>query len=192
MGGNRWRGGFEARPSTIHAMTRGFILRISVDPTYRRAIAAATLRRWALAVLEHLALPSRTGLDIAITNDQVIRDLNRTYRGLDEATDVLAFPFTDQGAPAPYYDAKSPSAGSAQDFVLPPRATLVLGEIVIAFPYAQEQAKEVGHSVRQELALLLVHGILHLLGYDHLEPEGEREMWAKTQELLAHLSAGSP
>jgi len=60
---------------------------------------------------------------------------------------------------------------------------------VIAFPYAERQARIAGHSVQDEIRLLLVHGILHLLGYDHMEPEDERQMGEKTNELLARLSS---
>lgn len=168
---------------------------VAVDPAYRRAVPAVLLRRWARAALQYLGLAANTGLDIAITDDARVRELNRSYRGLGEATDVLSFPYQDQAVPAPYYGeapppATSPPTGRAgpQAFVVPPREATLLGEVVIAFPYAQRQAQIAGHSVQDEIKLLLVHGILHLLGYDHMEPEDERRMDEKTNELLARLA----
>jgi len=161
---------------------------VSVDPAYRRAVPAVLLRRWTRAALEHLRLAANTGIDIAITDDARVRELNRSYRGLDEATDVLSFPYQDQAVPAPYYGEAPPPPTSPQAFVVPPREATLMGEVVIAFPYAQRQAPIAGHSVQDEIRLLLVHGILHLLGYDHMEPEDERHMGEKTNELLARLS----
>ena len=67
---------------------------------------------------------------------------------------------------------------------------LVLGELVLSYPYAERQATNAGHPVAEELALLTVHGVLHLLGYDHLEPEDQAAMWAKTNAILATLGVG--
>lgn len=167
-------------------MLTPFQITAIVDPAYRRHISGALVRRWSQVVLECLALPNGTALEIMVTGDDEVQTLNRNYRGLDEPTDVLSFPFTELATPAPYYgEGQLPDAleGRGGAFPLPPGVPQVLGEIVISFPYAQRQ----GRPVRDEIALLLVHGILHLLGHDHQEMEQERLMTAKTDELLGHL-----
>lgn len=158
-----------------------------VDPPYRRAVSGATVRGWVEAALGHLELPGGAGMEVSITNDAEVQDLNRRYRGLDEPTDVLSFPFTKQAAPAPFYGEQMPAPLPQDEFVLPQGAGGSLGELVIAFPYARRQAERAGHPVRDEVALLVVHGILHLLGYDHAEPEEERVMRDKTAEILRAL-----
>lgn len=143
------------------------------------------LRRWAETALERLGLPDGTGVEIALTDDDTVQRLNRDYRGLDEPTDVLSFPFTDEAAPAPHYGEKPPEITAG--FSVPPDQDL-LGEIIISFPYAQREAAGHGHSPRKEIALLLIHGILHLLGHDHQDRVQERAMTSKTEDLLAHLN----
>lgn len=164
-----------------------YAAQVKVGRGYGRIISGAVLRRWTRMALEHLGLPSGTGVEIAVTDDDTVRALNRDHRGLDEATDVLAFPFSHRAVPAPYYGAAPRLPAVLGDFVVPPTEAYSLGEVVIALPCAQRQAAAAGHAVQQELALLLVHGILHLLGHDHQEPEEERRMWEETRRLLALL-----
>ena len=164
------------------------VVHASVDTGYRRHITATTLRQWARTVLQHLDLQEDIGLDVAVTDEATVQALNREHRGLDETTDVLSFPFSDRAAQAPYYGATKRRRAPTSDFVVPPSEARSLGEVVIAFPYAQRQAAAAGHSVRDELALLLTHGILHLLGHDHQEREEELRMWAETERLLALLA----
>jgi probable rRNA maturation factor len=83
-----------------------------------------------------------------------------------------------------------PQKGADDSFALPPDGVTRLGEVIISYPQAIEQAREQGHSTERELALLIIHGILHLLGYDHEEPEGESEMRKKERELLERCLAG--
>ncbi len=73
-------------------------------------------------------------------------------------------------------------------FISAPEAQNYLGDVVISFPTAERQAAAVGHSVAEELCLLTVHGVLHLLGYDHASPEEEADMWARQSQILASLS----
>ena len=105
-------------------------------------------------------------LSILLCDDAFIHPLNRDYRGKDRPTDVLSFSQREEGDP------DDP----------------VLGDVIISIERAQEQADERGHALGVELALLLVHGILHLLGYDHEEEEEAEEMEAKERELLAQIS----
>ena len=110
-------------------------------------------------------------LSIVIADDATLGELNRTYRGLEGTTDVLSFSPSLSGT---YYGPAHPSRGEADPFVLPPSEQAGLGELVISYAQAERQARTAGHTVRKELALLLAHGILHLLGYDHEDgAEGE-------------------
>ena len=122
-----------------------------------------------------LAADGLTGtyqLSITIVGDERIRELNAEHRGIDAVTDVLSFPLqSDDGA----------------SFVLPPSAPTHLGDVVVALGRAAEQAEEYGHSLDRELAYLTVHGVLHLLGYDH-EVEADREaMRVREEEILVDL-----
>jgi len=99
-------------------------------------------------------------------NPEEIQTLNRDYRNKDTATDVLSFPVNNELATGP---------------------SISLGDIVICVEVAQKQANEYGHNLDRELAFLLVHGMLHLLGYDHETPEDEAEMCAAQEDILAKL-----
>ncbi|MFQ5881462.1 MAG: rRNA maturation RNase YbeY [Candidatus Methylomirabilales bacterium] len=103
-------------------------------------------------------------VSVLLVDNHAIRLLNKAYRNHDRPTDVLAFP-QQEGLPAPHRH--------------------LLGDVVISVETAARQANEHGHSLDQELALLLIHGILHLLGYDDTTPPARRRMWAKQAQLLA-------
>jgi probable rRNA maturation factor len=133
---------------------------------------AGHVRRRALAALVRRALasegvPGPVEMSIVMTDDETVRDLNHRYRGVDEATDVLSFGMeADDG------------------FVTPPGIARHLGEIVISCETAARQAQEAGRDIDEELAHLVVHGVLHVLGYDHGEPEEAKTMRAKEEALL--------
>jgi probable rRNA maturation factor len=108
---------------------------------------------------------------LVFTDAETVRQLNQQYRGVDEPTDVLAFYML--------------SGREADDsFALPPDGVTRLGEVIMSYPQAVAQAAEQGHSTERELALLVIHGILHLLGYDHEETDDEDRMRAREKELL--------
>ncbi len=107
---------------------------------------------------------------LTLTSDAHIKEYNRRYRGLDEPTDVLAFAAQEKP--------------TDQRFVPPPGTERWLGDIVISLQRARVQAKDAQHDLEAELRLLAVHGFLHLLGYDHAEPEEERAMTALTTRIL--------
>jgi len=109
-------------------------------------------------------------LGIVVTDDATVRELNRRYAGEDAPTDVLSF-----------------SLREGEPFPRPGRRPPPLGEVVVSLPTAERQARAAGRPLRQEVAHLLVHGILHLLGYDHARPEEEREMRAREEAILARL-----
>ena len=118
---------------------------------------------------------------MVIAGQERVQELHRTYRGKDETTDVLAFstlPAEDR------LEAGSPP------FVTPPDGVLHLGEVIISYPQAVVQAEEQQHSIEREIAVLLVHGVLHLLGYEHDKPEPESNMRAREAEILGNIEEG--
>ncbi len=123
-------------------------------------------------IVEGFNLPAE--LSLFVTDDEEVRKLNRNYRGIDQTTDVLAFAFRED------------VEGSA--FPQPPDGVTHLGEVIISCPQAARQAEEQEHSLKQEVALLTVHGMLHLLGYDHDNSEEEQTMRAKEAKVLARLN----
>jgi probable rRNA maturation factor len=137
-------------------------LRVLVGDERGRPGAAPGLARWLARVAP---LRVRGSVGIAMVSDARIRQLNRRYRGVDYATDVLSFP----AGPQPPGSRAQPPASSLQ-----PRASMVpcLGEIVIARGVARRQARRARHSERTEIRVLALHGLLHLLGYDHERDDG--------------------
>ena len=125
-------------------------------------------------------------LSLVVADDDTVRDLNRRHRGLDETTDVLAFSPEHAGE---YYgdDRPDPPPPGDFDFVTPPGQEAGLGEVIISYPQAVRQAGESGRDVNHELAALLVHGVLHLVGYDHMEPEEEAAMKAVESAVLSRV-----
>jgi probable rRNA maturation factor len=113
---------------------------------------------------------------VALVDDSYIRALNREYRGGDYATDVLAFPIDSTNEPP----APPRAAGAAQMRAVEP----MLGDIVISVQRAREQARQFKHPLRREVALLAIHGLLHLLGYDDETESAASVMWARQKELL--------
>ncbi len=121
---------------------------------------------------------SKVELGLVIANQERVQQLNRSYLGKDEPTDVLAFSAREE------IDAELPP------FVQPPDGVLHLGEVIISYPQAVIQAKEHRHSVEREIAILIIHGVLHLLGYEHDKPELERQMKTREQEILSCIEGG--
>ena len=112
------------------------------------------------------------GISLHLVGDATIRALNNEHRGTDVHTDVLSFPLHDP---------------SGMRFVLPPNQPPNLGDVVVSYPRAVEQAHDFGHSVDRELGYLVAHGVLHVLGYDHEQDADRRVMRQKEEEALAPL-----
>lgn len=146
---------------------------LEIDPAYEDRVPAERLYQIAAAALRHGGA-EHAELTLVIADDALLQQLNRDYRGIDAPTDVLSFASHDEGEGAPI-------------FVTAPEALNYLGDVIISFPTAQRQADAAGHSVSDELSLLAVHGVLHLLGYDHASPEEEADMWARQAQILASL-----
>jgi|TARA_Y100000031_G_scaffold133679_1_gene155681 probable rRNA maturation factor len=134
--------------------------------------------------------PCQVGL--FVTGDETVRELNRGFRGLDEVTDVLSFSASHPGrwegeAEAPEGRQGDPGEAGAPAFVLPPGQSPPLGEVIVSYPQAQRQAVERGEPAERELALLIVHGVLHLSGHDHEEPEESARMQTREQAALESI-----
>ncbi|MCZ6891731.1 MAG: rRNA maturation RNase YbeY [Chloroflexi bacterium] len=167
---------------------------VQVFPDFRRELPVRWLREVAKTALSHGIYATATdtnnngathsSMSLVIADDETVQGLNRDYRGLDETTDVLAFSSQHSG----HYegDGPPPDVESHGPFITPEDDGFV-GEVVISHPQCLKQAKAQGRSPRDELALLIVHGVLHLLGYDHLEPYDEREMQALEKTCLADV-----
>ena len=134
------------------------------------------------AVLDYEKCPYEAQVELLLTMNEEIRQMNLEFRGIDRATDVLSFPMTEFPSPADY--AYLDTDDSSFD---PETGELMLGNIVISKERAKEQAEEYGHSVEREFAFLIAHSMLHLLGYDHMEDEERLVMEKKQREVLEML-----
>jgi probable rRNA maturation factor len=152
----------QTMPRTIHVQ--------SISGS-RGVITPAELRRIARRVLDAETVASPVEVEVVLTDEPTIQYLNRLYRGRDEPTDVLSF-----------------AAMEGEAFLTAPGEAPSLGEVVICLPLVLIQASAAGHPVAAELAHLLTHGLLHLLGYDHEEDEAESQrMKTREDELLSVL-----
>src|SRR5512132_1040054 len=128
------------------------------------------LERAAKTTLEHQSHSLDSDLSIILTDDARLHELNLNYLGVDAPTDVLSFPASET----------DPETGARY-----------IGDILISVPRAQAQADAAGHPLEAEVQLLVVHGILHLLGHDHAEPEQKARMWKAQAETLESLGLGN-
>jgi probable rRNA maturation factor len=147
---------------------------VQIAPVYADSVSAERLRSVAEAVLryEGRAGTGRAELTLVVTDDRGIQTLNRDFLGRDAPTDVLAFSALEDDGP----------------FVAAPEAGGYLGDVIVSYPRAVAQGQEYGHPAEHELDLLIVHGILHLLGYDHAGDEEKAVMWAKQETILDGLA----
>lgn len=157
-------------PAPACAMITDMEIDILVDERLTGCPDAPWLKEVAGRVLAAQGIGSQAELGLFITSQERIRELNRSYLGKDRPTDVIAFHML--------------SGGEESNFVLPPDGVLHLGEVVISYPQAVIQAEQQGHSVVRETAILIIHGILHLLGYQDEEPELKLRMAGREAEIL--------
>ena len=158
-------------------------INVLIDEDYERYLGVSWLQSVAEQTLVAQDASSKVELGLVITNQERVQQLNRSYLGKDEPTDVLAFSMLPE-----------PSApGESKDsspFVQPPDGVLHLGEVIISYPQAVIQAEEHHHSVKREIAILIIHGVLHLLGYEHDKPELEHQMQTREKEILSCIEGG--
>jgi rRNA maturation RNase YbeY len=146
----------------------------------RVKIRSAEMIRLAEKVLSEMG-EHTAQVSLVLVGDREMRGLNRKYRGIDQPTDVLAFPMREEG--------KASDKNKAIDLWHPNTTLDLLGDVVISIPTARKQALLQGHSLEQEIAVLMIHGLLHLLGYDHERSVADaRLMKKKEKELLQVVS----
>lgn len=146
-------------------------------------IAKGTVKRRAEKMLAELALGD-VELSVALVDDAAIRALNRDYRGKDKPTDVLAFAM-EEGEPTPPPPPKRKAEGRGQrgSGDRARAAPRVLGDVIVSIDTARKQAGRRRRPLLDEVTMLLAHGLLHLIGYDHETDEEEREMKVETAKL---------
>lgn len=142
-----------------------------------------TGRLVAEAVLMEESCPYKSTVNLVITDNEGIREVNRLHRGIDRATDVLSFPNVEFDIPGSFDVVE----GNEADCLDPETGELLLGDIMISAEKVREQADSYGHSLRREFAFLVAHSMLHLCGYDHMEEEDARVMEKKQEEILNGL-----
>ena len=142
------------------------MITLEISESFHSQVDSDLIEETALATLRHQSVNEGSELTIVITSDEQIHTLNRQFLDIDAPTDVLSFPagFLDPENEVPY-----------------------LGDVIISFPCAESQAAVGGHAVMAELQLLVVHGVLHLLGYDHAEQKEKAVMWTAQEEILHRM-----
>jgi probable rRNA maturation factor len=142
---------------------------VQVAPMFAGAASEERLRQVAEAVLRHEG--SCGQVTVVVTDDVGIQELNHDFLGINAPTDVLSFGAQEAAGP----------------FVVAPEAGNYLGDVIVSYPRAAAQAAEQGHPAGRELDLLVVHGLLHLLGYDHATEAEQAVMWARQDKILNSL-----
>ena len=149
-------------------------IEVAVDENFAAEINKEELRNAATATLRHQGIDTGA-LTVVISDDVAVQVLNHQYRGIDAPTDVLSFAAQEGEMPGD----------------LPPELAEEMGhywgDLIIAFPYTKAQAQHYNNAVDAELRLLVVHGVLHLLGYDHDTPERQNAMWDIQRSILESL-----
>jgi len=144
---------------------------VLIDKEYKRLLTNTWLRNAAGQVLIEENAKPMVEVGLVITGQDKIQELNHRYLDENRPTDVLSFPMLE--------------AKFDEDcFVSPPDGALRIGEVIISYPQAKKQARQHSHTVKKEVAVLIVHGILHLLGYDHDTTTRKREMRKREKDIL--------
>jgi probable rRNA maturation factor len=135
---------------------------------------------WLQSVVEKTLLaekaPDKTEISLVLTGQERMQELNRDYRGKDQTTDVLSFSMSE-----------TKEGEEEQEFISPPDGVIHLGEVIISYPQAEIQAQEDGRTIKTEMAALIVHGVLHIMGYDHEKAEMAPAMQSREKEILSEL-----
>lgn len=151
-------------------------INIQIDEKYEKIINLSLIERTVYLALNAAGVEYNVELGLVITDDRTVQTLNKQYRGVDRTTDVLSFALTEQ------------TLGNRGRFVAPPDKIIHLGEVVISLPQAERQAEDEGHTVQSEVVLLITHGVLHLLGYDHDNIEKAKKMRTIEIEVMKEMA----
>jgi len=150
------------------------MIQLVIDPTQSTHLTEAINKRLikaAEAAINHLQDAEKLELTLALSSNERVQEMNLAYLGVDSPTDVLSFPAGDT----------NPESGNTY-----------LGDVIIAVPQAITQATAAGHPLEDELALLTVHAVLHLLGFDHADEAEKTRMWAAQHHILSTLGIPAP
>ncbi len=148
-------------------------INVEIDKIFADCIEAKRLKKTIEQVLNAQNVEGEAEVGLVITGQKKIHELNKAYLDEDRPTDVLSFPMIEQS--------------TKSEFIVAPDGKKHLGEIIISYPQSVLQAEEHGHAVETEITVLLVHGILHLLGYDHAKRSEKAAMQSREKELLQLL-----
>ena len=143
----------------------------------QRLVIAANIRTCINAVLKAEGVPVKCEINVLVTDDASIREINKTSRHIDSATDVLSFPMFELAPgelPADWTEYEDPETGMVP-----------LGDMCISLERAMAQAKEFGHTTRREVGYLTIHSMLHLLGYDHMDEGPQKRQMRAREEAIA-------
>ena len=158
------------------------ITNVEINVLIEEGVAAPLEVSWLQRIVEQVLIAQgvspKVEFGLVIATQGRVQQLNKSYLGRDRPTDVIAFSMLP-----------GPSAGGdLTPFVPPPDGVLHLGEVIISYPQAVLQAEEHQHAIKKEIAILVIHGVLHLLGYEDEKPELKRQMVAREEEILAMLN----
>ena len=145
---------------------RASVIAIVVQNPFQDKTSEQVLCIAAEVALQISGVSDSPSLSIRITDDAEMQDLNLRFRGIDKTTDVLSF---------------------GEDFTDPDLESRYLGDVVISYPQAENQANDRGHTAAEELQLLVIHGVLHLLGYDHGTETEKKKMWSLQGKVLEKI-----
>lgn len=134
--------------------------------------------------MEHEAFPYEAEVNLTLTDNEGIHEINQSYRQIDRPTDVLSFPMLSYEKAGDF----SKLEEDYDDNFNPDTGEIMLGDIVISVDKVREQAESYGHSEKREFTFLIVHSMLHLFGYDHMTPEEAAVMEAKQNEILNEMN----
>ncbi len=163
-----------------------FCVEFECDTAFEGFDPEALFKETAAFALKALKCPYECEVSLTITDPDGIRELNRSFRDKDAPTDVLSFPMLTLKPPG---DFSSVEEGDPESFD-PDTNELMLGDIVINSERVISQAAEYGHSQKREFAFLILHSMLHLLGFDHETPDDEKEMFSLQEDLLSEMGIG--
>lgn len=148
-------------------------INVLFDEGFEDCLEESWLESIAGRVLTVEGVSEESQLSLVVVGQDRIQQLNKIYLGRDGPTDVISFPMISEQ-----------SEGETGIFITPPDGIQHLGEVVISYPQAVIQAEEQHHNVKKEIAILVVHGVLHLLGYDHDIPDLVKDMKARETEII--------
>ena len=148
-------------------------INIDIKPPYQGRLTQKWLREVVAITLSTQKIDRPVELSLLITGDEEVHRLNREYRGIDATTDVISFALSENVADT--------------EFVTPPDHVSRLGEVIISYPQAASQARENKQTIKAEMAWLVVHGLLHLLGYDHQDDKSEAIMRKREDRILREI-----